>query len=68
MTAKQPFMPKYGSNQVLTAGAASASATIDQSNNQVRVVNTGANKAYFRTYNSTDGSSSLFFVNQMILI
>lgn len=54
MTAKQPFSPHYGSNQVLTAGAASASVGIDRDNKQVRVVNTGANIGYFRTYDSTD--------------
>ncbi|MES3022745.1 MAG: hypothetical protein V4857_14290 [Pseudomonadota bacterium] len=53
MTFKQPFMPKYGSNQVLTAGAAALIASIDAENKQLRVVNTGAGKGYFRTYDST---------------
>lgn len=67
MTAMQPFMPKYGSNQVLTAGAASASATLDRGNKQVRVVNTGANKAYFRTYNATDGAQSATIADCVVI-
>ncbi len=58
MTARQPFMPTYGSNQILTAGAASLTAAIPPGNKQVRIVNTGANKAYFRTFNSLDGAQS----------
>lgn len=58
MTIKQPFYPQYGSNQVLTAAAASASAVINPDCKQVRVVNTGANKGYFRTYNSANGVQS----------
>jgi hypothetical protein len=52
MSAQQPFSPHYGSNQVLTAGAAALSADIDATNAQVRIVNTGANIAYVRTYSS----------------
>lgn len=55
MTIKQPFCPQYGSNKVLAVGAASASAGITPDCKQVRVVNTGANKGYFRAYNSNDG-------------
>lgn len=46
-------MPKYGSNQVLTAGAAALIAAIDKDNKQVQIVNTGSNKGYVRTYDST---------------
>lgn len=52
MTFKQPFDPKYGSNQVLTAGAAALVATIDKANKQVRIVNSGANGAHIRCYSS----------------
>ncbi len=52
MSAKQPFSPHYGSNQVLTAGAAALIADIDASNMQVRIVNTGSNIAYIRMYSS----------------
>ena len=52
MSAIQPFCPHYGSNQILTAGAAALIADIDASNGQVRFVNTGANIAYVRTYSS----------------
>lgn len=58
MTAKRPIMPHYGTNQVLTAAAASASAAIDKNDEQVRITNTGANKAYVRTYNSAGGTQS----------
>lgn len=51
---KQPFMPAYGTNQVLSAAAASANATINKDNRQVRIVNTGANIAYVQTYSSAD--------------
>ena len=52
----QPFFPHYGTNQVLTAGAASAPYSLDKQDKQVRVTNTGANKAYFRTYDSGAGT------------
>lgn len=52
MTTIAPFQPKTGSNQILTATAASGIATIDRSNNQVRVLNSGTGKAYFRVFDS----------------
>jgi hypothetical protein len=52
MTIKQPFMPHYGANQVLTAGATAAPFSVPIGGKQLRVVNTGTNKAYFRTYSS----------------
>lgn len=52
MTVKQPFMPHYGANQVLTAGATPTSVSVPIGGKQLRVVNTGASKGYFRTYNS----------------
>lgn len=58
MTIRQPFFPQYGSNQVLTAGAASLTTSINQKCKQVRVVNSGAAKAYFRTYNSINGATA----------
>ena len=51
----QPFFPHYGSNQILAAGVASGSSSISHQAKQLRVVNTGANIGYFRTYNSADG-------------
>ena len=56
MTIKQPFFPHYGANQVLAAAAASASVPISHQAKQLRVVNTGAAIAHFRTYNSTSGA------------
>ena len=56
MTARQPFYPQYGANQVVAPGAASASVAINQDAKQVRVCNSGANIGYFRTYNSFGGT------------
>lgn len=53
----QPFFPKYNSNQVVSAAAASAEITIDGDNRQVRIVNTGANIAYVQTYSSRDNAT-----------
>lgn len=50
-------MPTYGSNVVLTAAATSAQSTLGPgaaANANLRVVNTGAAKGYFRTYNAAD--------------
>lgn len=58
MTIRQPFFPQYGSNQVLAAAAASATASINAKCKQVRVVNSGAAKGYFRTFNSVNGAVS----------
>jgi hypothetical protein len=52
MTTKQPFFPHYGANQVLTAGSTAAPFPLQSGGKQLRVVNTGASKGYFRTYNS----------------
>jgi len=46
------FNPSYGTNQVLTAGAASLPATVNKDDDQVRIVNSGASKAYVRCYSS----------------
>lgn len=58
MTAIAPFCPQYGSNQVVTPAAASANAPITKNCKQVRVVNTGANIGYFRTYFSGDNAAN----------
>ncbi len=50
----QPFFPAYGTCQQKAAAAASANATINKDNRQVRVVNTGTNIAYVQTYSSVD--------------
>lgn len=52
MSAKQPFSPHYGTNQVLSAAAGAAIANLDPVDKSVRIINTGANKAYIRIYNS----------------
>ncbi len=58
MTAFQAFAPRYGSNQVVTPGAASATINIDPECKNVRVINTGANKGYFRIFKTEDGALS----------
>lgn len=58
MTMKARFSPHYGSNQVVTPGAASAAITIAAGSKQVRIVNTGANIAYVRTYRDADGAQT----------
>lgn len=52
MTARQPFFPHYGQNQVVAPAAASASTPINADDKQARVCNSGAAVGYFRTYNS----------------
>lgn len=56
MTARNPFMPTYGTNQVLTPAAASASVALRRGIRQLRFVNTGANICYIRISNSTSGA------------
>lgn len=51
---KQPFFPAYGTNQVVSPAAGSATITINKDNRQVRIVNTGANIAYVQTFSSQD--------------
>lgn len=48
MSFRTPFKPHYGSNQIVTPAAASANVTITAADKSVRIVNTGANIAYFR--------------------
>lgn len=57
MTIKQPFMPQYGSNQVITVGA-TAAVGVNKDSRQVRVVNTGAALGYFRTFSTSSAASS----------
>ena len=44
----KPFNPHRGANQVVTAGAVSASVTVDSVDQSVRLVNSGANVCYVR--------------------
>lgn len=48
MTIRSPFMPRRGTNQVTTPGAASASVSIDADAKSVRLVNSGANICHVR--------------------
>lgn len=56
MTIRSPFKPHYGTNQVITPGAASAAITIGKGDKTIRVRNTGANTGYFRTGLASDGT------------
>ena len=49
-----PFCPHRGTNQVLTATAASQVASVTRGNRQVRIVNTGANSANVVCYSSLE--------------
>lgn len=56
MTIRAPFKPHYGSNQVVSPAAGSASITIGKGDKTIRVRNTGAtNVMYFRTGFAADG-------------
>lgn len=46
------FRPRYGSNQVVTPAAASATITIPKDDQAVRLVNSGANICYVRIGNA----------------
>ena len=59
MTIKQPFAPHYGTNQALAASSPATAATISHQAKQLRVVNTGANIGYFRTYDTNAGAAPL---------
>lgn len=52
MTIRQPFMPAYGQGQAASATATSATININAANKQVRIVNTGTNIAFVRTFSS----------------
>ena len=53
-----PFRPHYGTCQVVTAGAASASININGNDKTVRVVNSGAAIAYFRIANEAKAATT----------
>src|SRR5690348_9439417 len=53
MSAKQPFSPHYGTNQLLSPAAGALIANLDPNDKNVRLVNTGTNPAYIRIYSST---------------
>ncbi len=50
-----PFCPQYKSNQNVTAGDPAAIIVINETSDQIRVVNNGSNVAYVCTYES-DGT------------
>jgi hypothetical protein len=52
------FRPNYGSNQVVTPAAGSASITIPGQDTAVRLVNTGANVCYVRIGNVADNATT----------
>lgn len=49
MDSVQPFIPSFGTNQVLTPAAAAATVNLSLADQQVRVINTGAAICYVRT-------------------
>ena len=58
MAILNQFRPRYGSNQVVTPAAASASITIAKDDTAVRLVNTGANICYVRVRNSAGAATT----------
>jgi hypothetical protein len=58
MSNLAPFNPHYGTNQVVTPAAASASVVVGAGNKQLRILNTGSNIGYFKTFISANGSVS----------
>ena len=52
------FRPRYGSNQVVTPAAASASITIAKDDTAVRLVNTGVNVCYVRIRNAAGAATT----------
>lgn len=58
MSVLSPFNPQYGSNQVLTPSASSATVAINKACKQVRILNTGANIAYVRVYDNSAGTQA----------
>lgn len=55
----QAFGPVYGSNQTVTPAAASANVLLaSPGSSQLRLLNTGANICYVRTYRAADGVSA----------
>ncbi len=48
MAIHAPFMPERGANQVVVAGAASASKSLNPNAKSVRIASIGANIAYVR--------------------
>lgn len=52
------YLPRTGSTQTVTPGAASATVTIATPDPNVRLLNTGANICYVRTFSSTQGAQS----------
>lgn len=55
-TTMQPFCPHYGTGQTVSPGAASAAINLTANDPCVRIINTGTNIAYIRTYSSLDNA------------
>ena len=56
MSALQPFNPRWGSNQLLTANGTSANATLSGYTKQIHIENTGTtNPVYVRCYLYANG-------------
>lgn len=57
MSATQPFNPKWGSNQLLTANSGSQMATVNGQTKQIHIENTGTtNPVYVRTGQIVNGT------------
>lgn len=58
MTIKAPVQPGYGSGQVLTPGAAAATATLRTGSKQLILTNLGTNVCYVRVGQSVANAST----------
>lgn len=56
MSAMQPFNPRWGSNQIVSPAAGSASITVGGQTKQIHIENTGTNPMSIRTGNSANGT------------
>lgn len=54
----KPFCPAYGTNQNVTATSSPATITINRSDDQLRIVNSGSVVAYIACYDSTGTANS----------
>jgi hypothetical protein len=58
MTIKQPFAPKQGSGQTLSATNTSQNATVERQNKQVRIANKGTVDVFVRFFSSVNASGT----------
>lgn len=58
MTVRSPFAAHFGTTQIVTASASSATIAISNTNKSVRIYNAGTGIFNFRTYKTSDGTQT----------